>query len=119
MVDFDGILAIPFLMGLILACGSLPGDSDPLAVNIHRLILDSGAESVSVAYYDLHSRRELLLRPDTKYHPASTMKVAVMFEVYRQAREGQFRLDDPIPIRNEFTSIADGSRFSIDRDSDG
>ena len=86
---------------------------------IRDLIRGSGAESVSVAFHDLETGRELLINPDVKYHPASTMKVPVMMEVFRQAWEGKFKLDGRIPVRNEFTSIADASKFSLDRESDG
>jgi beta-lactamase class A len=46
------------------------------------------------------------------------MKVAVMMEVFRQAHAGKFSLDDRLPIKNEFTSLADGSRYSISSKSD-
>ena len=82
------------------------------------LIRESGAESVSVAVYDVETRRELLFRPDVKYHPASTMKAAVMVEVFRQARTGRFRMEDPIPVKNQFKSIADDSAFSVAREDD-
>lgn len=36
-----------------------------------------------------------------------------MVEVYKQAAEGKFSLKDSILIKNEFTSIFDGSTFSI------
>ena len=41
------------------------------------------------------------------------MKVPVMLEVYRQAREGRLSLDERLPVKNEFKSIADGSTFSV------
>jgi len=119
MVDFDGLSAFPVLIALFAGASWILVGSDPLNVQIEQLIAAGAAESVSVAYYDLHSRRELLVNADAKYHPASTMKVAVMIEVFRQARDGRFRLDDPLPVRNDFASIADGSRFSVDADSDG
>ncbi len=115
---FDGLLTMSPIIAFIAATGFTTGPDSP-SVEIERLIAESGAESVSVAHLDLHHRRELLINADTSYHPASTMKVAVMMEVFRQAREGRFRLDDPLPVRNDFASIADASRFSIDADSDG
>ena len=36
-----------------------------------------------------------------------------MMEVYNQIHQGLLTLDEPLPIRNEFVSIADGSPFSM------
>jgi beta-lactamase class A len=51
-------------------------------------------------------------------HAASTMKVAVMIEVFKQAEDGKFGLDDRITVRNEFHSLADGSRYSLNPEDD-
>jgi len=42
----------------------------------------------------------------------------VMLEVYRQARAGLLKLDERIPVKNEFKSIADGSLFSVSPEDD-
>ena len=47
-------------------------------------------------------------------HPASTMKVPVMMEVFRQAQAGLLSLDEQLEIFNSFKSIVDGSDFSLD-----
>ena len=47
-------------------------------------------------------------------HAASTMKVPVMIEVFKQAEQGKFKLSDSILIKNEFNSIVDGSPYSLD-----
>ena len=52
-------------------------------------------------------------------HAASTMKVPVMLEVFRQAENAIFSLDDSLLIKNEFASIIDGSPFSLDMSEDG
>jgi beta-lactamase class A len=85
---------------------------------IEDLIKTSGAESVGVAFFDLATGEELLVNPDESFHAASTMKVPVMMELYRQAKAGKFSLEDRLPIKNDFLSIADGSHFSIDAGSD-
>lgn len=48
------------------------------------------------------------------FHAASTMKTPVMVEVFKQAAENKFNLDDSIEIKNEFKSIVDGSAYSLD-----
>jgi beta-lactamase class A len=44
--------------------------------------------------------------------------VPVMMEIYRQAATGRLALDERVPIKNDFVSIADGSHFSISADDD-
>ena len=41
------------------------------------------------------------------------MKVPVMIELFRQAAEGRLSLEDPLPVRNQFTSIVDGSTYKL------
>jgi beta-lactamase class A len=41
-----------------------------------------------------------------------------MIEVYKQAAEGKFSLDDSLTIRNEFKSIVDSSLFSLNPEDD-
>jgi beta-lactamase class A len=72
----------------------------------------SGAD-VAVAFRTLDGRDEVLIQPDVPFHAASTMKVPVMIELYRRARAGQLRLDDEVPVVNEFHSIVDGSPYSM------
>jgi beta-lactamase class A len=92
---------------------------------VERLIKDSGAD-VAVAFRTLDTpggsppRLELLIQPDVEFHAASTMKVPVMIELFRQARAGLARLDEPLQVRNEFASIVDGSSYalSVGDDSD-
>jgi beta-lactamase class A len=89
-----------------------------LESKIHSLVASSGAEAVAVAFHDLQTGRELLVNPDESFHAASTMKVPVMLEVFREVREGRLSLDERLPVKNEFKSIADGSTFSVSPDDD-
>jgi beta-lactamase class A len=68
----------------------------------------------------LDGRAPLTIDPDKPFHAASTMKVPVMIELFRQADAGQLRLDEALPIKNEFHSIVDGSvyQLSVGDDSD-
>src|SRR5258706_9366259 len=78
-------------------------------LKIEELIKASGAQTVGVGFSDLATGEELFINPDESFHAASTMKVPVMMELYRQASAGRFSLEDRIPIKNDFISIADGS----------
>ena len=66
-----------------------------LEARLRELIASSGAE-VAVAYRTLDGRTELLIDPDKSFHAASTMKVPVMIELFRQARAGTRSLDEPL-----------------------
>jgi len=72
----------------------------------------------ALAWEDLQNGRQLRINDTAVFHAASTMKVAVMIEVFRQAARGYFSLDDTMTVRNEFRSIVDGSRYSLSRDDD-
>jgi beta-lactamase class A len=90
-----------------------------LEARVRSIIEKSGAE-VAVAFRTLDGRNELLIDVDKPMHAASTMKVPVMIELFRQAEAGMLTLDEPLPIRNEFRSIVDGSPYalSVGDDSD-
>ena len=64
------------------------------------------------------ARAELFLDADKPFHAASTMKVPVMIELFRQAHAGVLSLDDPLPSCNEFHSIVDGSRYALSEGDD-
>ena len=70
-------------------------------------------KTIAVALHDFETGKEIHINADESFHPASTFKVHVMMEVFRQVQEGLSSLDDHLPITNSFTSIADKSRFSL------
>jgi beta-lactamase class A len=106
-------LVVPlFLVGL-QAQPAAPIPPEPsLLANVNTLIAKSGAE-VAVAFRTLDGEVELLVRPDVTFHAASTMKVPIMIELYRQAHAGLLSLDEPLAVRNEFRSIVDGSAYAL------
>jgi len=77
----------------------------------------TGAE-VAVAFRTLDGKAEVLIEPDERFHAASTMKVPVMIELFRQAHAGTLSVDDPLPIRNEFRSIVDNSAYKLSEGAD-
>ncbi len=61
---------------------------------------------------------EVLVNAREEFHAASTMKTPVMFEIYRQAEQGNYSLDTTITVVNEFKSIVDGSPYSLTAEED-
>ncbi|HEY7292882.1 MAG TPA: serine hydrolase [Vicinamibacterales bacterium] len=100
------------LMAVVLSAAG-GAESNPARARLDALIAKSGAD-VAVAFRPLDGRDELLIKPDVEFHAASTMKVPVMIELFRQAKAGTLRLDEQIPVVNEFHSIVDGSPFKLD-----
>jgi beta-lactamase class A len=96
---------------------SWSADLDGLRKAVEAEIVASGAE-VSLAFKDLQTGDVLFIREKDMVHAASTMKVPVLIEVFKQAEEGKFRLDDPMVIKNEFSSIVDGSAYSLNKADD-
>ena len=82
---------------------------------IHALIESQTrpAPEVGLVLQPLDGRSAVTIEPDKVFHAASTMKVAVMIELFRQAKAGRLRLDDPLPIVNDFHSIVDGSVYHL------
>lgn len=72
----------------------------------------------AIACKDLQNGDTLFWNAHESFHAASTMKTPVMIEVYRQAAEGRFSLQDSVLIKNEFSSIVDGSPFTLNAGDD-
>jgi beta-lactamase class A len=109
------MLILPFAAFLIAQGASR--DTTPLQDQLRRIIASSGAE-VAVAYRTLDGGTELLLDADKPFHAASTMKVPVLIELFRQAQTGALALDDTLVIRNQFRSIVDGSPYTLSEGDD-
>lgn len=73
----------------------------------------------AIAFMDLLGENEpILLNETEEFHAASTMKTPVMIEIFRQAEEGKFSLQDSLTVKNEFRSIVSGKPFSLDINQD-
>ncbi|HTK29931.1 MAG TPA: serine hydrolase [Vicinamibacterales bacterium] len=109
------VAAACFAAAALAAAAPCRAQTAPDAVA--RLIAASGAE-VAVAFQTLDGASRLLIRPDVEFHAASTMKLPVMIELFRQARDGALRLDERMPVTNTFHSIVDGSPYTLDPGDD-
>jgi len=72
----------------------------------------------AVAFKNISNGRQLLINSHEEFHAASTMKTPVMIEVFHQAKEGKFSLQDSFVITNQFKSIVDSSFYSLDSADD-
>ncbi len=76
-------------------------------------IAEGGAEMVGVYLRDLDSGDSLLLNADVSVHAASTMKVPVLIQVFRDHEAGRLDLDDSLTLTTTFRSIVDGSAYDL------
>jgi beta-lactamase class A len=76
------------------------------------------AGAVGVYFRDLTTGDSLLVGAQLRFHAASTMKLPVMIQLYRDRDAGQLSLDDSIPVTNAFRSIVDSSTYQLDRAGD-
>jgi beta-lactamase class A len=86
---------------------------DSLRARIARRIAEVPGATVGVAFRDLARGDTLYLGADERFHAASTMKVPVMIELFRQIDRGQLSLGQRLALKNEFTSIVDGSPYAL------
>jgi beta-lactamase class A len=100
---------------MLLAAVQAP---DSTLARIQSRIAQEPGATVGLAYVDLGSRDTLYLNADTSFHAASTMKVPVMIELFRQAAKKSFAMNQELLIVNQFASIVDGSAFALDESSD-
>jgi beta-lactamase class A len=95
----------------------IPKTIDALEARISAVMGESGAR-FGIAYRDLRSDELLLINPDEEFHAASTMKTPIMMRLYRMADAGGLQLDARVVVRNQFTSIYDGSIYELTTDDD-
>jgi beta-lactamase class A len=76
-------------------------------------IAEGGAGTVGLYFHDLEAGDSLLLDADVRIHAASTMKVPVMIQLYRDQDAGLLDLDDSVTITKTFRSIVDGSAYDL------
>ena len=111
----------PLLFLFFILATSCTFENEPplvqLSKEISTLITKSDGD-YAIAFADLKTGDTLFINAHEKFHAASTMKVPVMIELYKQAHVGKFSLNDSVLIKTEFTSIVDGSMYKMDVDVD-
>ena len=89
-----------------------------LEAALRERIAESPAGSVGLVAIDIATGLRIEINARESMHAASTMKVPVMVEVFRQAAAGHFALDDSIPVIDTFRSIAADTTYSLGPDAD-
>src|SRR5262245_30020299 len=110
---------LPFLL-VLAACasGGARPQSGSFAGRLEPFFHRRGV-TVAVAYRNLGTGATFFRNEDETFHAASTMKVPVMMALFQAVDAGELRLSEPMPVRNQFQSIVDGSPFALDPKDDG
>lgn len=102
----------------LLGCAGIDDPGDALEKKLRESLKAYPNATVGVAVRDPSTGLKADINADVEFHAASTMKLAVLIELFRQAETGRFAITDSLEIRNSFTSIFDGSIFSVGIDDD-
>jgi beta-lactamase class A len=92
---------------------TLSAQVDSLRSRLAQRIAGTSGAIVGLYYKSLSSGELVTIAPDSSFHAASTMKVPVMIEFFRQVERGGLAADQPVLLVNQFASIVDGSPFSV------
>jgi beta-lactamase class A len=115
------------MITLLLSVAALAGDSvrpgvvapeDSLRQRIEARIATVPGARVGVVLHDLRDRFQVAIAADSTFHAASTMKLPVMIELFRQVDAGHLSLDQSLLVVNSFGSIVDGSNYALDPGDD-
>jgi beta-lactamase class A len=113
------VIAVLSQMSSALPGARIVGTTDDsLRAHIEARIAAVAGATVGVAFRDLASVDTLYLGADERFHAASTMKVPVMIELFRQVDRHQLSLAQRLELRNEFKSIVDGSPYTLNASDD-
>ena len=113
------------LAAVASACAAPPArpsmpDADPIAAAVEAIAARHPEATVAVALRQTVGADTLRVDrlAERPFHAASTMKVPVMIEAFRQVEAGRLAWDAPVRVENRFRSIVDGSAYRIEDDTD-
>ena len=104
------------LFALLLVAVQAPDSG--LAARISARIAAAPASAVGVYFRDLTTQDSTLVNARHRFHAASTMKVPVMIQLFRDRDAHRLSLDDSIAVANVFKSIVDSSPYQLDKGDD-
>lgn len=115
-------IAVASVVAVLLAGAASPvpaqASLDGLRAALARRIAAQPGAEVALWFESLADGDTLGIADTVTFHAASTMKVPVMLELFRRADAGEFTLDDEIVVTNRFSSIVDGSPYTLSAGDD-
>ncbi len=101
------------LAAIIFSNCTIENEKSKLEESILKVLSDHEG-TFALAYKDLQTGETLFINEKERFHAASTMKTPVMIEIFKQADQGNFSINDSIEVIDEFYSIVDSSKFKMD-----
>src|SRR5213595_185367 len=120
----------PYLRSMFRHCllwiGVLPGISAPAAgqyadtlrARLEARIAQAPAQAVGLYYRSLARPDSILIGANLRLHAASTMKVPVMIQIFRDADAGLLELNDSLTVHTAFPSLVGGGAFTVGKEDD-
>src|SRR5438067_12937091 len=110
----------------LLLIGVLPGAAAPAASQdagalrdrLEARISRAPAQAVGLYYRNLAGSDSILIGANLRLHAASTMKVPVMVQIFRDADAGLLALDDSLTVHTAFPSLVPGGAFTVGKEDD-
>src|SRR2546422_7401571 len=97
---------------------AVPQEGTSLPAQLRARIARAPAQAVGLYYRSLARPDSVLIGANLRFHAASTMKVPVMIQIFRDADAGLLTLDDSLVVHATFPSLVDGSSFDVDKADD-
>lgn len=111
MLNPTSLVKVLFCVCIICFASNI--NADDLKTKVEKIISESSAEVVAVAFYDLENNHKLLINERVSLHAASTMKVPVMMQLFKLDATSKISLDSKIIVYNKFHSIVDDTEYSL------
>jgi len=110
----------------LLLIGVLPGATAPAASQqagtlrdrLEARIARAPAQAVGLYYRSLARPDSILIGANLRLHAASTMKLPVMIQIFRDADAGLLELDDSLTVHTAFPSLVRGEAFTVGKEDD-
>ena len=115
---FGAMLVMPIGASAQSRDGGRDGGRDAVHARLAARIAEVPGAQVGIAVQDLGSTRGVSINGDTVFHAASTMKVPVLFALFREFQQGRMRPDEKMRLENRFLSIVDRSPYSLNASDD-
>jgi beta-lactamase class A len=106
---------------VLLLSGTVPAaaaqQASGLGAALDARIARAPARAVGLYYRSLVRADSILIGANLRFHAASTMKLPVMIQIFRDADAGLLGLDDSLTVHTAFPSLVDGA-FVVGKDDD-
>src|SRR5438876_1416164 len=105
-------------LSLILLQTHATSPAPSLRAQTEARIAQTAARAVGLYYRDLTTGDSLTVGAAARFHAASTMKLPVMIQLFRDRDAGRLSLDDSLTVTNTFRSIVDSLPYQLDLTDD-